>query len=222
MSEYGLSPHDEEIFAYVSLGELFQPFLLEYIRLQEDQFIKYAHKIYDVSRINQLAEEIAHMIEHSRVVLLSMSSLDAVGLPGNGNTSCGNAGVTSPNGSFNNYNYNNIGGLSQSGGGMSGVGGGSNMGLPNELVDKYSIDLKSTKAIYDLENYYSASVTDFFTIMHELLQTLLSFDTNDSKANMPHQMGFVNLIKSKLLGYSAHVKKEFQKIYNQARSIFFY
>lgn len=100
----------------------------------------------------------------------------------------------------------------------TGLGGGG-LGLPHELVDKYSIDLKSTKAIYELENYYSASVTDFFTIMHELLQTLLSFDSSDPVANLPHQIGFVNLIKSKLLAYSVHVKKEFQKIYNEAKSM---
>ena len=151
------------------LSELFQPFLLEYIRLQEDQFIKYVHKIYDVARINALAEEIAHIVDHSRVVLLSTNSLEATS--------------------------------------------GS-----NDLVDKYSIDLKSTKAIYDLENYYSASVTDFFTIMHELLQTLLLFDSKNSETNLPHQMSFVNLIKSKLLAYSAHVKKEYQKIYNNSKS----
>lgn len=188
--ENKLNMPQTESYSVTSLNEIFQPFLLEYIRLQEDQFIKYAHKIYDVTRINQLAKEIAHMIEHNRVILLSMSSLDTVGLTGSSSAT----GVS--------MNTNGNGGMAS---------------LPYELIDKYSIDVKSTKAIYDLENYYSASVTDFFTIMHELLQTLLSFDSSDSNANLPHQMGFVNLIKSKLLGYSAHVKKEFHKIYSEAR-----
>lgn len=228
MIEYGLGNQEQRGRASsdMSLGELFQPFLLEYIRLQEDQFIKYAHKIYDVSRINQLAEEIAHMIEHSRVVLLSMSSLDVAGSPVTTTmtTNGTNGSPFGPNSQM--MSSTNGGGLGSphgfgvgggGGGGSGGPAGNNNLGLSSEIVDKYSIDYKSTKAIYDLENYYSASVTDFFTIMHELLQTLLSFDSADPNANLPHQMGFVNLIKSKLLGYSAHVKKEFQKIYKQAR-----
>lgn len=145
------------------------------------------------------------MIEHNRVVLLSMSSIDAA----SGNVTSGS--VSAGSGSIGG------GGARDSVSGVSLTRIGSSS-ISHELIDKYSIDLKSTKAIYDLENYYSASVTDFFTIMHELLQTLLSFDSSDPQANLPHQMGFVNLIKSKLLAYSAHVKKEFQKIYTEARS----
>lgn len=204
--ENGLNLIPDFPYSVASLSELFQPFLLEYIRLQEDQFIKYAHKIYDVSRINTLAEEIANMIEHNRVVLLSMSSIDAAsGNVTSGSVSAGSGSIGGGGGA-----RDSVSGVS-----LTRIGSSS---ISHELIDKYSIDLKSTKAIYDLENYYSASVTDFFTIMHELLQTLLSFDSSDPQANLPHQMGFVNLIKSKLLAYSAHVKKEFQKIYTEARS----
>lgn len=74
-------------FTVAALSELFQPFLLEYIRLQEDQFVKYAVKIHDVSRINSLADEIARMIEHNRVVLLSMSSIEAATAASNSTSS---------------------------------------------------------------------------------------------------------------------------------------
>jgi uncharacterized membrane protein YgcG len=71
----------------------------------------------------------------------------------------------------------------------------------------------SVKMLSDLENYYSPSVTDLFTILHELLQTILIFDTENSDLNLPQQMCFVNLIKSKLLTYSVHIKKQYNKIY---------
>jgi hypothetical protein len=69
------------------------------------------------------------------------------------------------------------------------------------------------KALGDLENYHSPSVTDLFTILHELLQTILIFDSENSDLNLPQQMCFVNLIKSKLLTYSVHIKKQYNKIY---------
>ena len=45
-----------------SLSELFQPFLLEFLREQEDQFIKYIHKIYDADRLFDLASEMANAV----------------------------------------------------------------------------------------------------------------------------------------------------------------
>ena len=83
--------------------------------------------------------------------------------------------------------------------------------------------LKTSTGTISLENYCSPSVTDLFTILHELLQLILKFNLNDSKLNYTHELCFVNLVKSKLIAYSAHVKKEFHKVYRRnSRSNFEY
>ena len=54
--------NDFENLKVGSLSELFQPFLLEFLREQEDQFIKYIHKIYDADRLFDLASEMANAV----------------------------------------------------------------------------------------------------------------------------------------------------------------
>jgi hypothetical protein len=144
-------------FMYDSLNEVFQPFLIEFIQIQEDQFIKYINKIYDSDKIRIMAREIASVLHENDEYIKSSS-----------------------------YSLSKFG--------------------------KDSMD-SSKRCLNDIENYYSPSVTDLFTILHELLQTVLLFDSKNSDSNIPHQICFVNLIKSKLLTYSALVKKEYQKIY---------
>lgn len=118
-----------------SLNELFQPFLLEFIREQEDQFIKYIHKIYDTDKINSLAEEIAKTINENCPEMLQFNI----------------------NNNYNNTNYNN------------GTVFMSSLAMATAAAtsinsDSYSLDLKSNRAIYDLENYYSPSVRNYFLI----------------------------------------------------------
>ena len=152
-------------FMYDSLNEFFQPFLIEFIQIQEDQFIKYINKIYDSDKIRVLAREIASVLHENDEYIKSSS-----------------------------YSLSKFG--------------------------KESSD-SSKRCLNDVENYYSPSVTDLFTILHELLQTVLLFDSKNSDSNIPHQICFVNLIKSKLLTYSALVKKEYQKIYRVGSIDFF-
>jgi hypothetical protein len=161
--------------APTSLNELFQPFLLEYIRQQEDQFIKYIHKIYDIDRINCLAEDMSSLINNSRQSLTMSVSFHAHTRSHNLHSSR-----------------------------HSPVVHGSSSGIVDSVGGEMSI--------YRLENYHSPSVTDLFTIIHELLQTILQFDSENSELNLPHQICFVNLIKNKLLTYSAHIKKEYHKV----------
>ena len=66
-----------------------------------------------------------------------------------------------------------------------------------------------------MENYCSPSVTDLFSILHELLQTVLLFNSNSPGQDLVHVMCYVNLVKSKLLAYSAHVKKEYYKMFKK-------
>ena len=147
-----------------SLNEIFQPFLLEFIKNQEDQFIKYMHNIYNIDKINDLVQEISNAINLNKINLNTATS------------------------QISNSN--------------------------NPKRQKSYFDLKSLKKLTDFENYYSPSVTDLFTILHELLHTILQFDTKNSDLNLPHQLCFVNLIKNKLLTYATHVKNEFHKVYS--------
>jgi HPt (histidine-containing phosphotransfer) domain-containing protein len=142
---------------FSSLNELFQPFLIEFIRDQEDQFIKYIHKIYDTDKISLLAEEIVDKLNQQTDVHHSLASSSA-------------------------------------------------------LFDATAIQAATAMHGFELKNYSSPSVTDLFTILHELLQTIVLFDSKNSDTNLAHQLCFVNLIKSKLLAYSAHVKCEYHKI----------
>ena len=75
--------------------------------------------------------------------------------------------------------------------------------------------LKTSNGFISIENYCSPSVTDLFTILHELLQIILKFNSYEKKLNYVHELCFVNLVKSKLIAYSAHVKKEFNKVYRR-------
>ncbi len=56
-----------------SLNEYFQPFLIEYIRIQEDQFIRYITKIYDADKLTEIAIEIANMLNNRRVSIIQIS-----------------------------------------------------------------------------------------------------------------------------------------------------
>lgn len=129
----------------INLNELFQPFLLVFIREQESKFISYIDKLYDMNKINILADEIDKSLSIS-------TKLSSYSLNSNGETSSSSA--SNP-------------------------------------------------------KYYSSSVTDLFTILHELLDIILQFDTNID----------TNLIKNKLLIYIAHVKNEYYKLYHKSNSI---
>jgi hypothetical protein len=78
---------------------------------------------------------------------------------------------------------------------------------------------KDSRRLSDLQNYYSTSVTDLFTILHELLNTVVQFDTNDSDLNFSHQMCFVSLLKTKLLTYSNMIKKEYHQVFIKRNSV---
>jgi hypothetical protein len=56
-----------------SLNEYFQPFLIEYIRIQEDQFIRYITKIYDADKLTEISIEIANMLNNRRVSIIQIS-----------------------------------------------------------------------------------------------------------------------------------------------------
>jgi hypothetical protein len=171
-----------------SLNELFQPYLLEYIREQEDQFIKYIHKIYDMDRINCLADEMSSLIsknnkQNSLTMSFSFHALESHRSP-----------------------------QQQPHSKRSPTGMRCSSGIAAAAVESGINETTTTTSIYRLENYYSPSITDLFTIIHELLQTILQFDSENSELNLPHQLCFVNLIKNKLLTYSAHIKKEYHKV----------
>ncbi len=62
-------------FMYDSLNEFFQPFLIEFIQIQEDQFIKYINKIYDSDKIRTLAKDIAAVLHQNDEYIKSSYSL---------------------------------------------------------------------------------------------------------------------------------------------------
>ncbi len=161
-----------------SLNELFQPFLIEFIHEQEDQFIKYIYKIYDNDKLNRLAKDVAHSINENRLHTIYIKYKNSI-------------------------NNNKIDSIKSS----------PTTGPFQKNNNKSKRGSSMIRSLNDLENYHSPSVTDLFTILHELLQTILLFDTDNSDLNLPQQMCFVNLIKSKLLTYSCHIKKQYNKIY---------
>ena len=55
-----------------SLNEFFQPFLLEYIRIQEDQFIKYISKLTDADKITEITMEVANLLSR-RVSIIQIN-----------------------------------------------------------------------------------------------------------------------------------------------------
>ena len=57
---------------FKSLNEFFQPFLLEYIRIQEDQFIKYITKLTDADKLNEITMEIANLLSR-RVSIIQIN-----------------------------------------------------------------------------------------------------------------------------------------------------
>ena len=65
-------------YRYLSLSEFFQPFLIEYIRIQEDQFIKYIHKIYDADKLTDIAAEMANLLNRRMSTIPSIQSIKSI------------------------------------------------------------------------------------------------------------------------------------------------
>ena len=147
------------LIKYQNLNEFFQPFLTEFIYQQEDQFIKYVYKIYDIDKINKIAHDVSSAMHYYKTnKSFSVARQSFLASLNSANGSAGNMMLLNSHNKLNLLNRND------------------------------SPNVKLNKILAEMENYYSTSVTDLFTILHELLQTIIQFDSDDSNLNLMYHV----------------------------------